>query len=162
MKGCEAMAKYAIELLKEKPRYIFEGSERDFEKHIIENIDLICESIGLPDIYAIRQQKQIRFEKSLIVMDILIRHIDGSATIFEVKKTNDKNPHTSTREQVSSIGQMLLYKNVFKAKTGVEPRVALLTDKLLYRTMVVFNETELPLTLIEFQRNRLFVPYMNW
>lgn len=153
------MVKNVIELLKEEQRYIFEGNEKDYENHIIANLDLIVDSLGLPDISTYRQQKQIRFENNQIIMDILVRHIDGSATIFEVKKTNDLNPQTSTHEQVAAIGQMLLYRNVFESHTGVRPRVALITDKLHYRTLATFIDVGLPLTLIEFQRDRLFVPY---
>ena len=152
----------AIELLKEEPRFIFEGAEKDFEEHIVLNADLICEALGLPEIKIIERQRQIRFGGNQITMDIVIRHTDGSLTILEVKKLNNKNPWTSTGAQVQAVGQMLLYRNIVKAKTGITPRVALITDKLFYRTQAVFIDTELPLALIEFQRNRLFMPYENW
>ena len=152
----------AIELLKEEPRFVFEGTEKDYEDHIVLNADLICDALGLPKIKIIEQQRQIRFDRNQIIMDIVIRHIDGSITILEVKKSNDKNPWTSTNAQVQALGQMLLYRNVVKIATGVTPRVALITDKLFYRTQAVFIDTELPLALIEFQRDRLFMPYENW
>lgn len=152
----------AIELLKEEPRFVFDGTEQDYENHIVLNADLICDALGLPSIKVIKQQKQIRFDGNQIIMDIVIRHADDSLTVFEVKKLNGKNPSTSTGAQVQALGQMLLYRNIVKATTGITPRVALITDKLFYRTQAVFIDTELPLALIEFQRDRLFMPYENW
>lgn len=147
--------------LKKPVEYTFEGNEKEFEEHIVLNIDMICEGLGLSQPEEVIQQKQIRFEGSQIIMDIIVMHKDKTVTMFEVKKINSKHPHTATNAQMNSVGQMLLYKNVLEAYTGVPVRVALIAEKIFPRTMIIFNKNRLPLTLIEFQKDKIFVPYKN-
>lgn len=151
-----------IKELNKTIEFIFDGDEKGYEENIFEHLKEICEGLGLPRIISASRQVQIRFQGTQIIMDIVVRHEDESATIFEVKKINNKNPHTSTNEQVKAIGQMLLYKNIFEARTNAKTRVALITEKIYPRTMIVFSESKLPLTLIEFQKDKVFVPYKQF
>lgn len=144
----------------EKPiEFIYKGSEKEYEKNVYDHLEEICDGLGLPKIVTAVRQKQIRFQGSQVIMDIVVRHIDESATIFEVKKINNKNPHTFTNEQTKAIGQMLLYKNIFEAKTNAKTRVILVAEKIHPRTMIVFCNNDLPVTLLEFQKDKVFVPY---
>lgn len=144
----------------EKPiRWEHIGKEKEFENNVYENLDQIIDIMELPSIKVVERQKQIRMDNFQIKMDIAIRHIDGSATIFEVKKTNKKHPATSPFQQMQAIGQLLLYQNVFQIRTGVKPRLVLIDNKIHKRTYYSFLEDKLPITLMELQKDRLFIPY---
>ena len=148
-----------LQALRENVLWEFDGNEKDFEANIIENLDQIIELLGLPEIKAVGRQKQIRFHGGQIIIDIVIRHIDGSATIIEVKKLNKKNKWVSPFAQMQAIGQLLLYQNIFEAKTNVKPRLILIDNKIHERTCLAFMNNNLPITLIDFQKDRIFVPY---
>lgn len=150
------------ELLKEETHWVFEGNEKEFEENVFENIDEICEGLGLPPVIIKARQKQIRLDGSQIVMDIVVRHSDDSATIFEVKKASRKHPQTSTHLQMQAIGQLLLYRNIFEAKTNVKPRLILIDNKIHRRTMCAFASNDLPITVVELQKDRVFVPYKTF
>lgn len=148
----------------EKPvKWEFDGNESEFETNLLEHIEEIRLALRLPLIEAVGRQKQIRLsDDSQIIMDIVVRHTDGTATIFEVKKYNNKYPHTGTANQVQAIGQLLLYASVFEAETGIRPRLVMADNKIFKRTLYVFSETKLPITLLELQKDRLFIPYVGW
>ncbi|WP_156897380.1 hypothetical protein [Alkalicoccus chagannorensis] len=147
------------EILKQPIQSDFLGNEKAFEAHLVEHLEEINDMLNLSKITAIGQQKQIRFQGSQIIMDILTRHEDGSATIYEVKKPNSKNAHTSPFAQMSAIGQLLLYQNVFQHKTSTKPRLVLADNKIHLRTFMAFEGNDLPITLLEFQKNQIFIPY---
>src|SRR5699024_7615002 len=123
----------------------FMGNEKEFEQNIMDILDQIIDCLELPEIESVGRQKQIRFSEFQIIIDIIVRHKDDSATIFEVKKPNLKYPHTGTSEQVKAIGQLLLYQNIFQIKTGVKPRLALIDNKIFERTVFTFLNNELPI-----------------
>lgn len=148
-----------LEVLREDIISEFIGNEKQFEGNIIENIDQIVECLKLPKIKAVGRQKQIRFKGGQIIMDIVVRHVDDSATIFEVKKQNAKNKQVSPHAQMQAIGQLLLYQNVFEAKTNINPRLVLIDNKIHERTYLAFMGNNLPITLVDFQKDRIFIPY---
>ena len=152
----------AVKMLREPLRYEFIGKETDFEENIFENLSEIIKNLGLPDIQTAERQKTIALSDIQIRMDIVVRHVDDTITIFEVKKVNSKNPQSGPYLQMGAIGQLLLYKTVVKAFTGCEVRLVLIDNKIFYRTRCAFREEELPITLIEIQGNRMFVPYIGW
>lgn len=143
-------------------RYELKGKEKEFEEHVLMHIDLIVECLKLPKINNIRRQKMINADGMYIKPDIIIDHVDDSITVFEVKKINEKNPCTGTVNQMNAVGQLILYKNVIKSIEEKEVRVALIDNKIYRRTFYAFMENDLPITLIEFQKDRLFVPYNAW
>lgn len=151
-----------IKYLREDVVWEFDGSEYDFESNVIEHIDEICKFLDLPDIESVHRQRQIRASDFQIKMDIVIRHIDQTATIFEVKKASEKHPATGTSNQMSAIGQLLLYQNVFEMRTGGKPRLVLIDNKIYERTLLAFAGNDLPITLIDFQKDRVFIPYRAW
>lgn len=158
------MAKYDEWITEEagKPiEFLFKGNEKEYENHIVEHIHEICEGMKLPPVLIVEQQKQVRFDGNQIIMDIVCRHEDDSLTIFEVKKISDRNPHTSTSEQVRAIGQVLLYKNILSA-LNFNVRVCVIAEKIHKRTLLCFLDFDLPITLIEFQKNKVFIPYNKW
>lgn len=148
-----------LEELRKPIMWEFEGDESEFEENIFININEIIELMGLPPIIAKERQVQIRFNGYQAIMDIVVRHNDGSATIFEVKKANRKHPSTAPALQMNAIGQLLLYKSVFKAKTNVTPRLVLIDNKIYERTYYAFIDSDLPITLMELQKDRVFIPY---
>ena len=151
-----------IKHLREPMRWQFMGNEKEFESNILEHIEEINEFLGLPEISSIHRQRQIRVMGVQVKMDIVLRHIDQTATIIEVKKVNNKNSHTGTNNQMQAIGQLLLYQNLFKAKTGGKPRLVLIDNKIYERTMLAFLGNNLPITLVDFQKDRIFIPYRAW
>lgn len=152
----------AIEEMKKQMEYMFIGKEKDFEDHIYENIDEICAGLGLPAIMTTGRQCLIHRDGLQIKPDIIVRHIDGTMTVFEVKKANEKYPSTAPTNQMQAIGQLLLYGNVLEAMIDAPVRLALIDNKIYYRTFCAFIGNNLPITLIELQNDRIFVPYNAW
>lgn len=152
----------AIAEMKIPLRYPFVGNESRFEKSIIENIEEICEGLYLPPVQSIGRQRLIKTSGFQIKPDILVRHMDESLTVFEVKKANDKYPATGPSNQMGAVGQLLLYGNVLEAVIQSPIRLALIDNKIYYRTYCAFLGYNLPITLIEYQNDRIFVPYNGW
>ena len=156
--GCKG--KYAE--MKQPLRYEFIGNEKAFEDHIYENIEEICDGLHLPTIIAKDRQRMFHVDGFQIKPDIMVRHIDGTMTVFEVKKANEKYPSTGTFNQMQAIGQLILYRNVLQEVINAPVRVALIDNKIYYRTFCAFIGDDLPITLIELQNDRIFVPYNAW
>jgi len=154
--------KEALSEMKTPLRYEFIGNERDFEDSICENIDEICAGMGLPPIVSVGRQKMISLDGFQIKPDILVRHIDGTLTVFEVKKANEKYPSTGTANQMNAVGQLLLYGNVLQAVINAPVRLVLIDNKIYFRTFCAFAGNNLPITLVEFQNDRIFIPYCCW
>lgn len=151
-----------VDLLREQIRWEFEGTEREFENNIVEHLEEICTFLSLPDIESIHRQKQIRAEGIQIIMDIVVRHTDETATIFEVKKASNKHPSHGPSNQLKGVGQLLLYQNLFESITGGKPRLVLIDNKIHERTLLAFANNNLPITLVDFQKDRVFIPYRAW
>ena len=94
--------------------------------------------------------------------DIITRHKDGSMTVFEVKKANEKYPASGTSNQMNAVGQLLLYGNILEAIIKEPVRLALIDNKIYHRTYAAFAGNRLPITLIELQYDRVFIPYNGW
>lgn len=154
--------KRLIEELKRPVMHECVGKEKDFEENVLANIDLICDCLNLPDIKAVDGQKMISAGGFFIKPDIMVRHIDGTMTVFEVKKANEKHPSTGTSNQMNAVGQLLLYGNVLSEIIDNKVRLALIDNKIYYRTFCAFLNNHLPITLLDFQKDRLFVPYNGW
>ena len=63
---------------------------------------------------------------------------------------------------MDAVGQLLLYGNVLEAIIDAPVRLALIDNKIYYRTYCAFIGNKLPITLIEYQNDRLFIPYNGW
>lgn len=150
-----------IEKLREPIKHEFIGGEKEFEENVLANIKEICEGLNLPEIKYTKSQQKIVLKNNQIIIDILVTHIDDSASIFEVKKAPKKHPSTGTSSQVNAIGQLLLYRNVFKIQTGITPRLFLIDNKIYERTYWVYLENELPVTLVQLQKDEVFAPYVT-
>lgn len=55
-----------------------------------------------------------------------------------------------------------IFENVLQARINAPVRPALIDNKIYYRTFCAFVGNSLPITLIEFQNDRIFVPYNAW
>lgn len=153
---------HIIEELKSPLRFEFIGNEKEFEDDIFENIEEICEGMHLPKVIAKGRQRMFSVDGFFIKPDIIVRHIDGTMTIFEVKKASLKYPSTGTVNQMNAVGQLLLYGNVMQSIIQSPVRLALIDNKLYYRTFCAFAGNNLPITLMEYQNGRIFVPYNAW
>lgn len=147
-----------IKELRKPIEWEFIGNEKDFESHILEHIHDIVECMGLTKVIRIERQKQFRFLSGQIIVDILLMHEDKTLTVFEVKKPNKNNGWTSPHAQMQAIGQLLLYQNIIE-ETYAKPRLVLIDNKIHERTVMAFAKNYLPITLIEFQKNKIFIPY---
>lgn len=147
------------EMLGEKQRYYYKGKEKDFQKYFIENIEEICGKLELPKIKQIQEQKRYAYDGFTIQPDIIVNHDDDTYTVFELKCSNYRNPMVSPNEQLKSLGQLLLYKSVLKARNGVSPRLFLVDTKIHKKLMMIYSEMDIPVSLVEIQNDRVFVPY---
>lgn len=139
------------------------GKEKDFENRIVACIVELCYGLGLPFPSRLARQKEYRLDGFKIRPDLIMFHDDGSVTVFEIKKANEKYPATATVNQMNAVGQLLLYKNVLSSfYEGRTVRVALVDNKIYKRTFCAFTQFKLPITLIEVQKDRVFVPYFAW
>lgn len=150
-----------MELIKEPIIHEFDGSEKEFEEYVKECLPEIFEMVGLPKIKIIEQQHFIKTSGFQIKIDLFVVHEDNSLSVIEVKCPNRKHPANAPSEQCKAIGQVLLYQSVVKASYGKEPRLFLIDNKIHMRTLYVFNEIKLPISLIEIQKDRVFIPYSN-
>ena len=160
--GIKLTIKDTIDELKKPMMYEIIGNESVLEDNVFENIDQICELLSLPKIVEVARQKMIKICDFQIKPDIMVRHVDETMTIFEVKRTNQKYPSTGTTNQLNAVGQLLLYKNIIEEIIKNKVRLALIDNKIFYRTYCAFVDNRLPITLIDFQKDRLFVPYNAW
>lgn len=155
-----AKGKYE-EIIDEPQRYFFIGKEKQYEEYIQENLKDICDGLGLPKIVEVKSQQRFNTGTFSIKPDLMAFHIDGTLSVFEIKCCNDKYPSTSVGEQTRAIGQMLLYKSVLEEIRGDKIRVFLVDQKIHKRTVCVFADMKLPVTLVEVQNDRVFIPYMG-
>ena len=154
-----------VDVIKELKRPIifeFLGNEKMLEENIVDNIDEICAGLNLPLVQCVVRQKMINVGSFCIKPDIIVRHKDGTMTVFEVKKANQKYPSTGTSNQMNGIGQLLLYKSILERQINDVVRVALIDNKIYERTYYAFIDNKLPITLIDYQKDRVFVPYNGW
>lgn len=149
-----------VEKLKNKQTSFFGGKEKQYQEFIMKNLPDICQGLKLSKIKNIREQEWIKTDGFKIVPDILTFHEDNSISIFEIKCSNGK---TSPFEQMAAIGQILLYRNVINAIHNPEYiRCFVVDQKIHYRTMCAFVDNELPITLLEVNKDKVFIPYSDY
>ena len=56
---------------------------------------------------------------------------------------------------------MMLYKNVIESMTDKTVRAILIDEKIHKRTMFIFADNDLPITLMEVQGSRVFCPRLR-
>ena len=147
--------------LQEEQKRFFIGQEKEFEEYVLKNLDDICRGLSLPPALRVIQQLRKDLPTFLIRPDVFVVHADMTTSVFEIKCSNAKYPSTGVSEQCKSIGQLLLYKSVLTELNGASPRIFLVDQKIYFRTVCVFSEMQLPITLIEIQDDVVFVPYMH-
>lgn len=153
----------ALKQMQQDYYYKEPGKEKDFEDKIAECICDLCYGLGLPPVKKLLRQKEYRIDNFKIRPDLIVHHSDNSITVFEIKKANEKYPSVGTSNQMNAVGQLLLYKNVLSTlNKGKKIRVALVDNKIYKRTFFAFAQVKLPITLIEVQKDRVFVPYYAW
>jgi hypothetical protein len=150
------------ELLAEPQRYFYIGKEKQYEEYIKESIPEICHNLGLPEVIQVASQQTFDTGTFIIRPDLIAFHSDGSLSVFEVKCNNGKYPSSGVGEQARAIGQLLLYKNVLEEIRGDTIRVFLVDQKIYKRTVCVFAQIRLPVTLVEVQNDRVFIPYKQY
>ena len=155
--------KEAIREMNKDYYYKESGNESDFEEKIMDCIIDLCYGLGLPVPDRILRQKTYKIDGFTIKPDIIVIHQDNSLTVFEIKKANEKHPCTATSNQMNGIGQLLLYKSVLSSiYSNAKIRLALVDNKIHKRTFCTFAQEKLPVTLVEVQKERVFVPYYAW
>lgn len=147
--------------LKKPLRYEFIGNEKEFEEYVKANLNEICVSMGLPEVIEIHEQKQFRTESFQIIPDLIAVHTDYTVSVFEIKKPSPNHPHTHPVIQCQAIGQLLLYKSVLDEILKKDVRLFLVDNKIHVRTVCVFATMKIPITLIEIQNDRVFIPYFS-
>lgn len=166
MRGCNKIKllneNQVLDLLKTERRYVFAGKEKDFEEYVIGCLSEIFEATSLAPIRTLKRQHVIQTTDAWVRIDVLVQHEDNSMSVIEIKTVNEKNPQTSVHQQTQAIGQLLLYKAMVEVQYGIEPRLFLIDTEIYARTMLIFKEYKLPVTLMEIQNGRVFIPYANY
>ena len=151
----------SIKMVNEKQKYFFIGKEKEYEEYLVDGMSDICEGLGLPPISDIKTQQRFNLDTFSIKPDIMVFHSDGTLSVFEVKCSNSRYPSTGVSSQTQAIGQILLYKSVLEELIKGKLRMFLVDQKIYSRTICVFSQMKLPITLIEVQNDRVFVPYQG-
>lgn len=162
MKYNSVSIKNTMKCLKAPILHEFVGNEKDFEGHLLLHIDLICEALGIPEPENVLRQQQICVDGFICRPDIIICHKDQTLTVIEVKKASTKFPSLGAANQMGAVGQLLLYQNVLEAMVGSRPRLVLADNKIYFRTYCAFLGNSIPITLLEFQKDCIFIPYRGW
>lgn len=139
----------------------FKGTEKEYEAYVLTRLPEIIAQLNLPKPISIERQVLIREEFKGII-DILIVHEDRTVSILEVKLSRRKSHGPS--EQCKAIGQLLLYKSLvsFVGRTPPENiRLFLVDWKIHYRTLLMYSQFRLPVTLMEVTDKEVFIPYFH-
>lgn len=151
----------SVKLVNEKQRYFFIGKEKEYEAYLVNEMLDICEGLKLPPISDIKTQQRFDIGTFSIKPDIMVFHNNGTLSVFEVKCGNSRYPSAGVSSQTQAIGQILLYKNVLEELRKDKVRMFLVDQKIYSRTICVFAQMKLPITLVEIQNGRVFVPYQG-
>lgn len=152
----------ARDLMWEPQRYIFTGTEKKFEDLITESIAEICHGLELPPIARVKRQQTILVGSYSIRPDIFIWHTDGTGSILEVKLSNCEHPAAGRMSQAQALGQLMLYGEVVISVWGdgkFLPRLFLFDNKIYPETHMMASRHRLPISLVEIQGSRVFIPY---
>lgn len=155
-----------IAALNKPPESIFNGNESAYEKYVVSVLPEIFAGLNLPAIEKIETQVAKKIGSFKVILDIYVLHCDNSVSILEAKcsKITQDNHGVAAQAQAQSIGQLLLYKGVVeelrKIKNGnSKVRLFLVDQKILPRTVCIFSQCKLPITLLEVSESRVFIPY---
>ncbi len=138
-----------METLDFTARFNFVGSEKDFEFHLIDNLEDISKSCGWGEIKRRERQFTIRQDKSRVIADLMIWHTDGTGTIIECKKSN-----TNRNDVLAAIGQVLFYGAFVKSKMIHRPRLVIAAPSIPFTTYSVIQEFKLPINLLIVDGNK--------
>lgn len=155
-----------IAALEKSPESIFNGNESAYEKYVVSVLPEIFAELNLPAIEKIETQVFQKVGSFRIILDIYVLHCDNSVSILEAKcsKITKNNHGVAAQAQAQSIGQLLLYKGVVeelrKTRFGdSKVRLFLVDQKILPRTVCIFSQCKLPITLLEVSGDRVFIPF---
>lgn len=151
-----------IKELKRPIKHEFLGKEADFEETVIEHLPDLFQGLGIEKPIKINQQHVLQASDMKVIFDLFVQSDDGTLNVIEIKSPNKKHPGTSATEQTKAIGQLLLYETMVEARYGVKPRLMLIDNKIHFRTYCAFSGSKIPITLVELQKDRVFVPYRAW
>lgn len=122
----------------------FHGNENEYINNFLLDVNTIFEKFGFPEIKSIEQQKRVGSR----IIDIFIVHKDLSCSVLEVKCKKEK---ISLDEQFKSIGQILMYDDIFQHQYKVAPRLFLVDQKIYIDTWKIILRNKLPINLLQFQ-----------
>jgi len=126
-----------------KPVYIFNGSEKDIEAHIMDNIHDISRECGWGEIKEVHQQFNATYGSGRIRVDIALIHKDNTATIIEVKASGK-----SRVEIFGAIGQSLFYGKKLKNFWGAIPRMVVASSQFDYDLYEMTKDYNLPICFL--------------
>ena len=154
-----------IAALNKLPESIFNGNESAYEKYVVSVLPEIFAELNLPAIEKIETQVAKKIGSFKVILDIYVLHCDNSVSILEAKcsKITKDNHGAAAQAQAQSVGQLLLYKSVVEelrnTKCGNDKvRLFLVDQKILPRTVCIFSQYKLPITLLEISKDRVFIP----
>ena len=132
------------------PTFDFTGKEKDIELHILDHVEEISESAGWGKVKNVYTQTTFPYGGSRIIIDILLLHTDGSATLIEVKSSK-----TNRNDSLYGIGQLLYYGQVVKENIGHQPRMVLASDQIIPEAIIVSKTYSIPINYLMIDGDRV-------
>ena len=130
-------------------RFDFVGSERDFESHILDNVDDIARACGWGEISRIERQFTVKFVGHHIIVDVMLWHSDGTGTVIECKTGK-----TNRNDLLTSIGQVLFYGANLSTALGQMPRLVIAAPFISPYIHGTIKRFDLPICLLSVDGNQ--------
>lgn len=124
-------------------KFEFVGSEKDFEFHLIDNLNDISQSCGWGEVKRWEQQFTMRQDNTRVIADLMLWHTDGTGTVIECKKSK-----TNRNDILAAIGQVLFYGTFLKARLSNRPRLVIAAPSIPFSIYSVIQEFKLPINLL--------------
>lgn len=126
-----------------EPNYEFMGDENALEKHVLDNLEIICKGCSWPQIKAVERQFRIKSGDTTAIIDIFVLHEDNSVTIIECKKTK-----TNRNDIVGAIGQVLFYSSIIEHVHKRKSRLVIASPQINPIVHSTISKYKLPIDLM--------------
>lgn len=129
--------------------FLFIGKEIDIQSHLVDNMDYILNSLNLPEVKEKYEFLKLKSPLANIITDITVLHLDNTASIFEIKKYKNET------QICSSIGQLLLQAEIFKANYNEYPRLFLVSNYIPLSCRVITKSINIKINLLELDGDKV-------
>ena len=135
------------EIVAYERKFDFEGTEKDLELHLLDNIGRITESCGWGKTRRVENQYVIPSNHGSARLDVMLWHEDGTGTVIEAKKNYNRN------NVLNSIGQLLYYGTLVEKRLGKMPRLVLAVNDVDASLKATIDRFGLPISILMLDGN---------